>query len=108
MFDIDKELHEAAKRSQGETVESRLKYQGDEAVRTDVQDIEPFLQLAFDERKHGDRGWTKGRKMRKVGSIPLVYAADPRYIGLLSDDRAVFKEAANRFFKDHPEFRYGK
>ena len=56
-------------------------------------------------RLDNENGWSGNRTMRKVGSIPLVYAMQPKYKDLIDGDQRAMHKASIRFFEDHPEFR---
>ena len=70
-----------------------------------MQDVDPIMQQAQLERKYSDDGWSNDRHFKKVGSIPSVFLSNPRYADLMSDDKALFKKAAQRFFRENPEFK---
>jgi len=57
------------------------------------------------DRDDNENGWSAGRTMRKVGSIPLVFAMQPKYKDLLDGDQNAMGKASKLFFEDHPEFR---
>jgi len=65
---------------------------------TRVVSLLPYLQAVKQERQVLGKGFSKGRTMRKIGSIPidvlLQYGID------IHDDNAIRK-----FLKEHPEYR---
>jgi len=70
---------------------------------TGVVDIRPFLEANARERALIERGFSKKRTLRKIGSIPIeVLLTLPREkaIEIMTDDNAM-----KRFLKEHPEFR---
>lgn len=60
-----------------------------------VLDIEPKLVANYHEKLHGpNRGFSRGRTMRKIGSIPIeLFAQRPE----LADDKAL-----RAYLKKHP------
>ncbi len=63
-----------------------------------VWDIEPLLKENQRLKKEGGKGMSKGKTMRRIGSIPLLEFI--RYPELAYDNNAL-----KRFLKEHPEYR---
>ena len=83
--------------------EPSTKYNGEFKIQH-VQDTNITAEQCKLDRQDNENGWSHGRTMRKLGSIPLVYAMQPKYKDLLDGDQQAMHKASIRFFKDHPEF----
>lgn len=63
-----------------------------------VVDLSAYLQAIKSERQELGKGFSRGRNLRKIGSIPLdvliAHGID------IHDDNAIRK-----FLREHPEFR---
>jgi hypothetical protein len=70
-----------------------------------IQDVDVTAEQCKLDRKDNESGFSHNRTMRKVGSIPLVFAMQPKYKDLLDGDQKAMAKASKRFFEDHPEFR---
>ena len=82
----------------------RFKVEGDKYKMQHVQDVSSVAKSFHAERKDNNNGFTLERSMRKVGSIPLIYAMQPKYKDLIDGDQAAMAKASEVFFRDHPEF----
>lgn len=70
-----------------------------------IQDVDVTAEECKQDRQNNENGWSVGRTMRKIGSIPLVFAMQPKYKDLLDGDQKAMHKASIKFFRDHPEFR---
>jgi len=86
-------------------IASRLKFRGQEYEIQHTQKLDSVGDQVKLERQYGDNGFSDERTMRKIGSIPSIFAMQPKYRDLIDGDQKAFKKAARRFFDDHPEFR---
>jgi len=77
-------------------------------AKTSIQHIQRLddtgLQVKL-ERLNTDNGFTDGRTMRKVGSIPSIFLMRPEYKDIIDGDQKAMQKALKRFFQDHPEYR---
>ena len=80
-------------------------------AKTSIQHIQRLddtgLQVKL-ERINTDNGFTDGRTMRKVGSIPSIFLMRPEYKDIVDGDQKAMQKALKRFFLDHPENRVCK
>ena len=72
---------------------------------THIQDTDPVGRETKGFRTYGDNGFSDGRTMRKIGSIPSVFLMQEKYKDIIDGDQKSMKKAVKRFFSDHPEFR---
>ena len=86
-------------------IETRLKIEKDKANIQHIQKLDDVGEQTKDERTYGDNGFTDGRTMRKLGSIPSIFLQKPEYKDVIDGDQQAMAKAARRFFEDHPEFR---
>lgn len=70
-----------------------------------IQKLDDAGNEAKLERRYGDNGFTDGRTMRKLGSIPSIFLGKPEYKDIVDGDQKAMAKATKRFFTDHPEFR---
>ncbi len=63
-----------------------------------IWNIEPLLKENKKLREKGGKGMSKGKTMRRIGSIPLLEFI--RHPELIYDNKALKK-----FLKEHPEYR---
>ena len=64
--------------------------------------LDPLLEANKREKLNDNRGYSKRRTLRKVGSIPIdvLISMGERGVELLYNDRKL-----RRFLKKHPEYR---
>ena len=84
--------------------EKSTKYHGKFQIQH-IQDTDATAEQCKLDRQDNDNGFSHQRTMRKIGSIPLVFAMQPKYKDLLDGDQQAMHKASIRFFQDHPEFR---
>jgi len=65
---------------------------------TRVVSLIPYLQAVKQERQVLGKGFSKGRTLRKIGSIPIDVLI--KYEIDIHDDNAIRK-----FLREHPEYR---
>jgi hypothetical protein len=65
-----------------------------------TQDYVPTIEENRWQKMNGNNGWTKGRTMRRVASIPTLAMQIARDEGWDLDDRHELR----RFIDSHPEF----
>ena len=70
-----------------------------------TQNVDHVAESAKADRLDNWNGWSNGKTMRKLGTIPSVFLSDERFKDLNSDDQKVFDKAARKFFREYPEFR---
>lgn len=47
-----------------------VEYKGDQFKFTHVQDVSPFQEYAYEQRKEQGNGFSKKRQFRKIASVP--------------------------------------
>ena len=75
-----------------------IKKKDPEIVIPIIWDIEPLLKANKRMRQESGKGFSKGKTMRRLASIPLIEFI--RHPELVYDDKALKK-----FIKEHPEYR---